>query len=539
MVIRSGARGWLVHDMAPTIAVCSIFLGRSGWATMLVARGPDGGACPGTAACEVPSHYIALCQSRRNEVELQMLAHSGVVHLDKIGHQRYILSHSLTNERISCTGEWSLMVDVGGVVRAALVQLLDSGEAQVTIVEDILRRDVGKSASGERFLLTKLDDGSIATESLDTALSQMRVASVQVKIVSASSRSAIAVYVLRHTRACAQQVFWSLIDLYHILSLTAYNKQASKWVFHRAPSWGRFLSASFPGRLVLLSKHANGSRSTLEAVHRWDRALPQTSMCTLGLLFCLARWAFATPERGGLRETTPRRASLEMLRSLLEQACQAKRNKPFDVIFEETWVCRWPRPQPLPELPQVVVSMKFCEGALVDMSILSEASLPTHLMRTCTDQLRTAGLNDHCSQLPVVSIMEVLTGRPQLQSIIAQFVWALSLQLEAALCGQATGKFDGAQAAHFDLVGVDFGVSSHRLDEQLFQYAMAPQKMSQAFVCMSLAANEVSAAGMCLHNSCISWPNGVLAMCCPQVGLGHWVPRSWCANLHCPDHFPE
>lgn len=228
------------------------------------------------------------------------------------------------------------MVDTEGTSRAALVELMADGSSRVVLVEEIMRKDIGRAPSGERFLLTRRSDGGTDRESYDALLSKMVNASVQVRMVSAAAPARIGVFVMRFKRSCGQQVFWSLIDLYEVLSLTSYAKQASKWVFHCAPSWGRFLSLSFPGRLILMSKHSNISQARLEEVQWWGRSLPQSAVATVGLLSLLARWAFARPEKGGLREETPRKCAGTVLCLLVDQAYQSERSPACRLDFERS-----------------------------------------------------------------------------------------------------------------------------------------------------------------------------------------------------------
>lgn len=72
-----------------------------------------------------------------------------------------------------------------------------------------------------------------------------------------------------------------------------------------------------------------------------------------------------------------------------------------------------------------------------------------------------------------------------------------------------------------------FDVESHRLEEQLFQYVMSCRAMSENFRVLSISTDKCAAAGMSLQNSCISFPNNMLAMCCPQAALSLAPGRIW------------
>lgn len=473
-----------------------------------------GGQATSSSADAIVEQRPSLDTSRH--VELVMMAHTGRIYLDRTAPGQFVLTDIVTQERARLVGDWSLVIDEGNTDRGVLLKSVGAeDELEAQAVEDVLRKDIGISPSGERFLLTKVD-GSVHHQSFDMLMSKMVRASVSIRMLSSAACCDVAVFVMKFRRSCGQLVYWSLVDVYAMLDLSSYNRQASKWIFHCLPGWAKFMLPFLPGSMVVHSKHRNLSDSRLREVPWYDRCLPQTSISTVGLMLLLARWSFAKAERGGLREETPRQVAEQALRSLIGQACSPARCRSFRIEFDKDWVCRWPRPQASSLDDGGSLSFCFvCGGKLCGTSIL-EVPQPIHLMRLWVSALESVGMKDGVTELDAAAVIQATIGVAALQTVVFQILLQAANQLEGALGDQHLGKTESSSAG-FQMELNQVSVSSGHMDEQLFQYALSAQAASERWRVFTVNTDKCSPAGLTLQNSSITFPSGVTVMCPPQV----------------------
>lgn len=397
-----------------------------------------------------------------------MMPHSGRVWLDRIGPDAFMVTHTTTQERVKLVGKWSLAVDEGNTERGVLMRDTGTeGQPELQALEDVLRKDIGVSPSGERFLLTRIDD-QVHHQSFDELMGKMLRACVSVRMLTSSATCDISVYVMKMSRACGQLVVWPLVDVYSMLDLSCFNRQAPKWIFQGLPRRAKFMAPHLPGSLVVYSKHGNLSDARLRQLPWYERCLPQTSLATVGLLLLLSRWSFAKAERGGLREQTPREVAAQALRWLISQACAPSRCRPFVIRFDKDWVCTWHRPSLRSAGDGDRLSLIFlCGGKLSAVSV-AEAPQPIHLMRIFKHALVNSGMQDGVVELDATSVVEASVGVQALQLVLVQLLLQAANQLEAALGDQHLGKGE-AGAAGFQMETNQVSVASGHMDEQLFQ----------------------------------------------------------------------
>lgn len=177
---------------------------------------------------------------------------------------------------------------------------------------------------------------------------------------------------MRRARACRQQVFWQLTDLYKYLQLSCFKNTPSKWIFNSAPRWAAFFQEVFgTGGHINFGTYWRQDCGKRGEMPWWCRCLPSTCASTCSMLALLLRWAYVVGTAGGLNNAEAKLACAELVAALLSCVGSSKgAPKSFDLAICKSWVCRWPRP-----CDEASMWVKIhIEGGEADLSQLLAAS---------------------------------------------------------------------------------------------------------------------------------------------------------------------
>lgn len=448
--------------------------------------------------------------------DVELLAHTDRLYLDKV-EGGYQLCDILTFERKLLKGDWGLCYDEDEPDRAVLVHTV-GGVDEVVCVEQHMRLDIGLSGIGERFLLSRDAGSKIRHFSLDLSLSKHTVADAVVLVGATTAKTTLPIYIMKRPRSHCMVVFWDIVALYRVLRFKAFKGQASKWLHNSAPRWRRCLNDYFPGECLVYGKHGNSSDSFIDSCPWYDRCLPSTSISTSSLIFLLAVWAYASPRKNGLRGKDEKSASFELLAALLKQAFLQVDTKPLVLCFDESWSCRWPRPNLAFDESLVCISVIFCDDDAMDLTeVVAARPCACSYLHAFQSALRHCGCSDRASSLRIVDFLKVCVEQDFL-SLGAQVCWFLARNLEASLSMQNRGTNSGADGSVSVQTSTGLlSVSSKDLGEKLSQYVVASVRESAKHGVVSLATDGANLAGMHLQNTMRCFKSNVAAVCCPVV----------------------
>lgn len=446
---------------------------------------------------------------------------TGRIFLDQVSENEWVLTDVLTHQsqRVPGGGPWTL-VQAGDCGELAIVQddSASDQDPEVHLVEDLLAVSVHQDSNDVVFF----SGGQFGKlQRMEKVLCMHKVGEAKIRLSDGMAMSEVGVMVVRWHRALGVRVFWAAFDIYRALGVTCHSKQPSKWFWNCAPAWERWLAEHFTGRQCILSKHGGYSSPDSAPVPFSERLFEQPAMSTLAFVVQLARWAWCPPQRGGLRDKMAIAAAKQALRALLKLACERSAGRICTFSVDDGWRCMWPRPSHVHDGPATFQAsyddggmMDF--GELCDLSDCSAAPRLTVLWKSrlfCTPQSAV-----HAPRLAIEVAMKHAFESAALVSFACQLCWSLSLQIELALADVSQGRLSS------DWLGVRFrenlvDVGASDMNQQLFAYVSATVAESCSHNFIGIATDKASPCGGSLTNAVISFPNGKLAVCCPQVSL--------------------
>jgi hypothetical protein len=150
--------------------------------------------------------------------------HLGRIFLDQVSEDRWQLTDIVTHEKRALSGTWQLYFD-DETGRAALIEQVEGADDRVSLVEDMMKFDVGMCKDGECYLLQASAIGP-KHRSLDMMRSRFVQATVTIKVGSMLAGLAFETYVMKRPRQCRMSVFWDTHRLYNLLGLRCFGGSA-------------------------------------------------------------------------------------------------------------------------------------------------------------------------------------------------------------------------------------------------------------------------------------------------------------------------
>lgn len=140
---------------------------------------------------------------------------------------------------------------------------------------------------------------------------------------------------------CNARLYWSATDLYTTLRMGFYGGVPSKWVYNCLAKWREWLrDIGMSPDSVLQSSNAT-EKPTGDDFGHPVAVLPFTSVCSVGLLALLARWAGCSTQKGGLRDESARSAARSLLEAVLSSSAHARPAGDLEIRFDAHWQARW------------------------------------------------------------------------------------------------------------------------------------------------------------------------------------------------------
>lgn len=189
----------------------------------------------------------------------------------------------------------------------------------------------------------------------------------------------------------------------------------------------------------------------------------------------------------------------------------------LDLVLCDEWVCAWPRPAPFGKQSVVV---RIDKEGFVNMGSLFELPLACQSNKcACKWQkllFSTPTLVATKGMLQATYLFQLAFEVQTLGSLAAQLSLAFAKRVEHLMAQQNAGKHTGEWVSFaFRESRVQVGTSD--MDQQLFSYVGACVAESVHHNVIGIATDKASPCSGSFTNTLISFPNGKVAVCCPQV----------------------
>lgn len=326
-------------------------------------------------------------------------------------------------------------------------------------------------------------------------------------------------YVFARSRAANQKVFWSSNDLFQILKIVAYDGQPSKWFGICYKTWEKTFLAVFGCSQLAFSTFCSGRCTTKSATPFWQRCLPEPCFSTCGLLLMLTKWAFATPQRGGMSEASSKFAAKTFVEAMLNDV-GGPSGFGARVVFAKGWQCTWPRPSP-PTDGEQAVSLRIASG-IIDMSPIERAALAGGARSCAHDwfpELQKSFAN--LSSVRLVSFFAKACGSKCMASLFAQLLWAVSLQIERVLGSMVKAGAQNLDSQTFSFDWTDTNEwDSSAIDRNVCQYVMCgAEQLGPNLMELGIATDKGWARSLSLMTTIFAKPGNFAVVAVPQAGL--------------------
>lgn len=394
----------------------------------------------------------------------------------------------------------------------------DGSSKDATIfVEDIFEKEAYENSAGEIFIGPK--DRSSRPATLEMHLRVMRSGEVKFRLAELKVEATLSVVALRRPRDCGMRVYWGLFQLYKLLGMTGFSKQASKWVWDCMPRWRKHIGAMINGDHFILSKHALHKDEKQDACPFSKRMLEEPAISTMGFCVLLSKWAHCTPQRGGLRDPAPRNASASLLRSVLGQGCVRAHGSKVRVVIDDKWMCRWPRPEGVDDTMDSF-EVSFSRDGIVDLSPMVADDSKVKNCKLGAKWLHSIFLysEDFASKsLSIEVLLRRVMAEPSALALAAQLLWFLARQAELTMSDVSQGRQIAADGEGVKLVEKGIKAGRPETDAQLFAYVSSCVRASEGHRVIGIATDKASPCSGSFVNTVVTLSSNELLVCCPQV----------------------
>lgn len=288
----------------------------------------------------------------KTEGNATLCPHEGVAFVDETAPGAFALTRTLTLERqVLSPGSWSAMYNPEGY--GCLVAAAPQGDPAVLPMEEVLDKRLFLKDDGEKVVLDRRPAAGQPQLSLDIMAQRFRHAALELLYGPMRVMTKLQAFVFTWPRQ-GSKVLISLQSVYSTLGLVSFKSEWSKWAWTGSKRWGRFLvGLGLCGQLVQGPAASVSKVCSADAMRNND--LPTKSVSIGGLVALSLRWSSLNPKMGGLDSPTSRTCALYLLDALV-LAASGLGSWDLKVAFVSPWPNRWPRPERLATVVNLVVS---------------------------------------------------------------------------------------------------------------------------------------------------------------------------------------
>lgn len=269
------------------------------------------------------------------------------VFIDRVGPANSVLTDVLTLEQVDLgEGEWCVDISEDGMDAVVSREGRDEdSEGEVQDLDAVLKRScVRVSNEEEHWVVNATADGDVTQEwSIEHEDTKHLMATLKFNRKGCHAHGDIDAAFMLRSRSGGVRVYWSIVDMYDVLSVQAYTS-SGRWCWDKAhnvmmPMFKKHLGE---GHLIF-SKHGNGTKRRKEMSWR-DRCLTFTAASTAGMLMFLAKWAYSTDNSKVCLKLHDDKMSAESCVSSCIQTAAQQFGASMTIVLDEDFQHPWPRP---------------------------------------------------------------------------------------------------------------------------------------------------------------------------------------------------
>ena len=209
-----------------------------------------------------------------------------------------------------------------------------------------------------------------------------------------------------------------------------------------------------------------------------------------------------------------------LLSPLFRAACSHGDGRPFEILLDPRWVCRWPRPRLVHGDEFHRLSVNISKEAVVDLAGLRQAVVAqdgSNVAKKWYSCLLKCGLRPQEDAVDLLDFLKRFFGIKLLVPLLGQLLWKVGMQLESYLGEQNKKKGTAEGLVVFKTRTFEDSLTGSNKDQKLVQYVLAAGEESSKHRVFSIATDKGSPCNLVLQNSTITYTNNVSVLCTPQV----------------------
>ena len=171
-----------------------------------------------------------------------LVPHAGLVYVDCVADMTWILTHTITAERVQLPrGSWELIEEEDSGFAALMQTNVDP--PVITNVEDMLKLTLCTREGSEGYhILEVLAGGKRKIYSLDEERCRHKEGKASVRIGHTTAEAGLSVFVFVRPRTANSRMYWSASDIYRFLGMDSYKSCPSQWSWRSAPKWRKMMA---------------------------------------------------------------------------------------------------------------------------------------------------------------------------------------------------------------------------------------------------------------------------------------------------------
>ena len=163
------------------------------------------------AAVAADSLVDPLESPSRADVDAEAVSHADCMHLDQVGPHAWVITNTLTGERVELPpGQWGMELNEKTGQGAVVMESGDDhAEGEVRELDEVFKEEVYRTEADELWVVN--GDTRTSLESLQTRFEQAEVA---VQAGTSAAKYDLVAYVFRRRRELGQRVWWDVAQFH-------------------------------------------------------------------------------------------------------------------------------------------------------------------------------------------------------------------------------------------------------------------------------------------------------------------------------------
>lgn len=440
--------------------------------------------------------------------------------LDQVGENNFVLTHSLSHERVHLPrGDYELVANrEGGSYALVAVDML--GQAEVSDVDSKFTQVVWEHDDTKELFVMQAAKGAASLVSLDDKCARHRVAIVTYNPTPVTNVDLVC-FVFSRARAGNILLHWSLLSLYKLLGMSSFGGSGARWVRELHKGWNKTLGQYVAGCGVVLSTFTSPQTTERVKLPMPERCLSEPAVSSFGMIWLCSRFGMCNNTNGGLEKPEARSIAMQFVSDCFRTVARARQAWEFEFVLDERWRCVWPRPDT--SFGKIAVRMQVSPDGLVDLSEWARyacVGVRDSAWGKFFAPLKKAKLSDWKVDLFLLQQIFAAGASKVSRILMAQLSLHLARRLEKVMGGVAKKSIVLTALPPLTFQWSDDKVDfakGHQVDQVCTKYVLAGLDSVSGSPELSIATDKGSVGQLPLQNTLLVAPNNAGVLACPAV----------------------